>query len=637
MSVNAHRELWGFPPWLVIATGILLSAKSYFAMSLDLFGDGAWYWLEATNLAFAYSDLPPATALSIRAGVALLGDNPFGVRFWFLLIGVLPPLITYRWARELGSPWAAGWAAAVALSIPMIATLGVLALPDVLLITVGLAACCAFERATRSEQLGLTPWLVTGLLVGAGFVVHYRFAIVPLGMAAYMFAAPRGRALLATRAPWLAALTALPGLAPIAWFNLTNDYHGLEFQFVSRHPWTFDAGGLSFWSDQWLATTPLLYPLLLIAAVAALRSRSEVNDRPFLLAVIGLTHLLVYGLASPYMDHQRTNIHWPLLGYLTLAILLPQCCAKLFGSRANLALGSATAITGVAALGLFASIALMTEYERLERDVRAPLVSKLSGHSDVARAVAARRMEPGQPIVTGQYYVAAQLRFALGRDAPVYVLPEEKAARDGRAPQLAAWRMLFTDLANDRDALLVIERTAWSDDEYDALLSAVCARYSAVAPIDTFMQFEGERLFRFFSLTGGGSAPLPRRQHPSATCRPASKIYVDRGYPRAFDHVAGSLTAEGWAFQDDGGIDRIELLVNGEVHAEANYGLPRPDVGAFFSDSNDPNHPHVGFRAAWGTHGLAPGTHEVSLRVTSKNGNIETHSVRPFRVAHPDR
>ena len=61
-------ELCGFPRWLIAATAALLAVKAWFAATLDLFGDGAFYWLEARNLAFAYSDLPPATALVIRAG-----------------------------------------------------------------------------------------------------------------------------------------------------------------------------------------------------------------------------------------------------------------------------------------------------------------------------------------------------------------------------------------------------------------------------------------------------------------------------------------------------------------------------------------------------------------------------------------
>ena len=84
-------ELWGFPRWLIAATAALLAVKAWFAATLDLFGDGAFYWLEARNLAFAYSDLPPATALVIRAGVELFGDTPFGVRAWFLIVAAAPP------------------------------------------------------------------------------------------------------------------------------------------------------------------------------------------------------------------------------------------------------------------------------------------------------------------------------------------------------------------------------------------------------------------------------------------------------------------------------------------------------------------------------------------------------------------
>ena len=626
-------ELWGFPRWLIAATAALLAVKAWFAATLDLFGDGAFYWLEARNLAFAYSDLPPATALVIRAGVELFGDTPFGVRAWFLIVAAAPPFVIYRWARELGTRQDANWAAALGLSIPMIATLGVLAVPDVLQVTVGLTACYTFERATRADSNGLAAWILTGLLVGIGLTVHYRFAIVPIAMAAYLFSAPRGLALLRTPAPWVAAMTASPGLAPIVWFNLEHAYAGFGFQFVDRHPWSFDPQGLLFWTDQLLATTPLLYVLLLLVAIRGLTSRRSADDRPYLLAVIGLTHVLLYGIASPWMDHQRTNVHWPLLGYLALALLTPRECARLFGTRANLVLGGTTLVASAVALGLLASLLLMTRYGDLPRDIRAPLVSKLSGHREIASHVSERRQTEKQPILTGQYYLAAQLRFAFGSDAPVYLLTEEKADRDGRALQLGLWHMRLEHLPLGQNALLVIERTAWSDPEYDAMLTEVCARFRSVTPHGTHAQFEGERVFRFFDVAGGSIAPLDRRQHESPPCRPMSRVYVDRGYPRAFDTLSGTLTAEGWAFQDDGGVETVELLVNGKHHAPVTYGLARPDVAAFFTSSTDPNHPMVGFRAQWDVSTLPARVHDIRLRVTSRNGNVEDHWRRPFRIA----
>ena len=624
------------PRWLIAVTTALFLLKFYYAFQLDLFGDGAFYWLEARSLAFSYSDLPPATALAIRAGVTLFGDNSFGVRFWFIVIAAMPSFMVFWWASDLYSGCEHGatdaqWAAGLTLAIPLAMSLGVLAVPDVLQVVVGLAAFMAFERATRSPALALAPWLLTGLLVGAGFTVHYRFAIIPLSMTAYLLTSRSAFALLRTRGPWLAVLIALPGLAPIAWFNFQYDFAGLSFQFVERHPWQYHSGGLAFWRDQWLATTPVLYPALVLAAIVGLWSRAKGNDRHWLLAIFGLTHVLVYGLASPFMDAQRTNVHWPLLGYLPLAILLPSAIRALWPNHVRRLL---TLIVMTGAGGgclLLSSLTLMTVYHDLPRNLRAPLVSKLSGHAELAQGL--REASPSlqqNPLILDQYYIAAQLRLHLGYETRIFLLPEEKAARDGRAKQLDIWHMSLRHLPAE-NALVLLEPTAWSDEEYDTLFDSLCARFSEIAPLKTIRQFEGERFFMVLSAKAPAEN-LSRSSHASTICRPAPRIYVDRGYPEAFSTVKGMLVTEGWAYQDDGGVTHISLLIDNEIVASAEYGLERPDVEAFYNRSTDPNHPLVGFSVAWSAEGLAPGIHEVSLEVSSVNGHKAKYWVRPFHV-----
>lgn len=631
MSIEGRPQL---PLWLLGASALLFVLKLYFAANLDLFGDGAFYWLESRNLAFAYSDLPPATAWVIRAGVTLFGDNPVGVRFFFISVAALPPLLVWYWAHSLFSRTEANRAAALTLAIPLATSLGVLAVPDALQVTVGLGAFMAFERATREGAGALRHWILVGVLVGAGFTIHYRFAIVPLGMAVYLLTAKAGLARLLQRGPWLAALVALPGLAPIVWFNLSHNLAGLSFQFVDRHPWQYHPGGVAFWRDQWLATTPLLYPALVAVALLGLRARSAGNDRPYLLALFGLTHILVYGLASPFMDQQRTNVHWPLLGYLPLAILVAHWVTRYWPQRSRLILGALVGTGAAGGLLLVTSLALMTVYERLPPDLRAPLVSKLSGHAEFASEVARHPDLAGSQdayVILDQYYLAAQLKLHLGEARRIFLLPEEKAVRDGRALQLALWKMAWDDIPRDSPALLVIERTAWSDNEYNTLFDAVCTRFDHVTPTGEFRQFDGERLFRVFALRRGGGGST-RPGHVSPLCRPASRLYVDRGFPKAFDVVTGPMVTTGWAYQDDGGVGQIRLLIDGQPRATARYGLDRPDVQAFFTDSADPNHPHVGFDLSWSTAGLGPGVHSAGLEVTSANGHVVVHWVRPFRV-----
>jgi 4-amino-4-deoxy-L-arabinose transferase-like glycosyltransferase len=111
--------------------GVLTLAKVLLAIWLPPFGDEAFYWQEGQHLAWAYSDLPGATAWLIRFGVAVGGDHTLAMRAPFLMIGAALPWLIRRIAtRWYGAD--AGWQAGVlAMLLPLSGLMGLLALPDV--------------------------------------------------------------------------------------------------------------------------------------------------------------------------------------------------------------------------------------------------------------------------------------------------------------------------------------------------------------------------------------------------------------------------------------------------------------------------------------------------------------------------
>lgn len=631
---------------LASVTVALLVTKLILASALDLFGDGAFYWLESQHWALAYSDLPPATATFIKLGTSLFGNTTFGVRALFILLAAAIPWLLYYWALVLTTRQDARWVAVLGLCVPMITSLGVLAVPDVLQVTVGLTSMIALERAIHYSLGDNQPaagqvwrwWIAAGALVGIGLTVHYRFVIVPLGAGLFLLTTVTGRSLLRQRGPWLAVVCALPGLIPILWFNMNHNLAGLEFQFMDRHPWRYDASGWRFWEDQLLATSPLLYGACLASAGhGLLRSkRTQHPDSARLLSLFGLSHILVFGLLSPWMDQQRTNVHWPLLGYLPLLVFLPGILRNSMGQMQRVALWLLAITAGATSLGVLATLVLMTQYADLPQTWRARLVSKMSGHELLAREVQATLTEISStgmtPLVTDQYYVAAQLKFYLGTSQPIHVLPEQKAERDGRALQLSLWQMGLSDLAlpGAIQALALIERTAWTDQQYNQKIRALCARFADVQQVKTLVLFEGEQLFEYLKLESASSVAAGSR-HESEICLPAARIYVDRGYPKPFTSIApGIQHTEGWVYQDDGGVRLVELLVDGEVTGSARYSLPRGDVKAFYPESTDPNHPNVGFKITWSAAGSGGSLHNIAIRITSNNSKVELFEQGPF-------
>jgi 4-amino-4-deoxy-L-arabinose transferase-like glycosyltransferase len=57
-----------------------------------LFPDETYYWEWSRRLAAGYFDHPPVIALLIRAGTAVAGDTPLGVRLLPILAGVAAAL-----------------------------------------------------------------------------------------------------------------------------------------------------------------------------------------------------------------------------------------------------------------------------------------------------------------------------------------------------------------------------------------------------------------------------------------------------------------------------------------------------------------------------------------------------------------
>lgn len=83
--------------------------------------------------------------------------------------------------------------------------------------------------------------------------------------------------------------------------------------------------------------------------------------------------------------------------------------------------------------------------------------------------------------------------------------------------------------------------------------------------------------------------------------------------------AAGMLPLHGWALDDDG-VERIEILVDGIVDGQANYGRSRPQVTKKFPGYPDSLHP--GWVYQLDTTHYLNGNHTVTARILSKSGEL---------------
>jgi 4-amino-4-deoxy-L-arabinose transferase-like glycosyltransferase len=164
-----------------------------------------------------------------------------------------------------------GWrAGSLALLMPLSATLGILAVPDVPMAIAALLCLDAGARLLRGVGAGSALLLACGLLIGA--LSHYRFiGVIVVGFIALVLL-PEGRKALRDPRVWIALSVGLAAWVPLMAWNLDNQDAGLKFQVIERHPWAFQPEGLLFLVIQPLLVTPLLFAAMAVVAGRGLRN-----------------------------------------------------------------------------------------------------------------------------------------------------------------------------------------------------------------------------------------------------------------------------------------------------------------------------------------------------------------------------
>jgi 4-amino-4-deoxy-L-arabinose transferase-like glycosyltransferase len=604
-----------------VAWAVLLLAKVALACRLPLFGDEAFYWQEGRHLAWAYSDLPGMTAWLARLGVEVGGTHPLGLRWPFLLVGALVPWIAVRIARREWGEEAGGLAGLLVLAVPLSGWLGTLALPDAPLVLACLLALDAVAALLRRvEPLALAE-LAFALAVGA--LTHYRFAPAVLAGLLGLLLLPRGRALLRQPVVWIPlALGALAWWPVVAW-NQAHGGSGLTFQLLDRHPWQLHADGVRWPVVQAVALSPALLVLAVATAWrSARRWRGDRDDVGGLFLGVAAVSVLGYFVLAFFADTERVSFHWPLAGWLALLCAAPPVFAAWprWARRATWTL----AILGHVAL-LGALVAYGTPALRARLADSAAYPDNFAGWHEIATVVAqARRALPeGTRVVADNFMLGAQLGFAID-DAGLPVLDHPLNHKHGRAVQLQQWGLEHRSRAGlgPTPWLLVVEDTARPLKARLAGYHELCERLGALPAPRVLNVDHGRKRFLLFPVL---------EPAPSGPCIAPALAWIDAPLPGA--RAGGSVQVQGWAFKDGAGLRVVEVTLDDEVRARADYGHAMPHVPAYWRISTDPNQPRVGFRAEVDLSGVAPGTHWLGLRLHGADGSVEDWPQQRIEVA----
>ena len=474
--------------------------KLLLALTVQPFGDEAFYWEESRHLAWGYSDLPPLTAWLIRLGDSVSGHGLLGMRWPFLLLGSALPWVLVLFGRRAFDARVGWQAGLLCLCLPLAGSLGVLALPDVPLTVAGLVAMYALLRAMDEDQW--RHWLLLGVALACCWMSHYRAAMYMLAGLLLMLLTPRGRMQWRRAGFWLAIFIAALGLVPLLISNWQQHGAGVAFQVIERNPWRFHADALVQPLEQAVTCTPLLYACLLWAAWQCWRRRHEGN-RWDVLAWLSLTFIVVYFVAGLFADNERFRVHWPLPGYLPLLVALPALLHRSAQARAwrVIAVWGAALALLVQVVGL--TYLLLAAYPGAARAFGATRIVPTAFVGWRESAEIARQQLVTQPalLVADNFMMAAELDFQFDGKREIYTLDNPLNVKYGRAPQLAIWAVDETALRrkySGASVLLVVDENAARGRDREAWLGSLCARIDDLQPVQRLNLFEGRKSIAFY-------------------------------------------------------------------------------------------------------------------------------------------
>ena len=626
--------------FLVGGITLLLLIKIFLATALDLYSDEIFYWQASANPAIAYSDLPFMTALLIGLGSALDSYNTLAARSLFILMGSSLPLLVYWIAKPITNPKHAVESAALSLCLPLAGFLGLLAVPDVPLVFFGLLAIGFFERALRTDQL--LHWALTGLFVALGLCTHYRFFLYPAAAILFLTCFTAAQTQWKNPRLWLCILIACLGLIPTVWFNVSNQLSSASFYFVDRHPWEFQASGLLHLFKQAGLATPGLY-LLFVYTIVLMYQKANLGDRSAaLLLSFSLVNVLVYLLLAPWTDATSTSIHWPLSGYFPLLIYVPfalRSTARLLGAyfTAPTAHRLVIAIPVIGFLGtLTALFGVGSQAFQLQLQ---PLIgtgvlsNKMAGWTEFNSHVdeLLRHEFTDSPLLlTDNYYTLAQIEFA-GLTRQGFTLDEEKAVRDGRITQYQLWKKDRVGLERVAagEYLFIAEDSTLDTAAKHGLLSGLCARTERLTHLGELSLFNDDKRFSFYRGVALRSTDSLEQIQTSACPFPAI-AWIDT--PVRGAELSGIVDVNGWAFNEDIGIESITLLIDSEAIGRVDYGGSRPDVVKVMQVQSDPNSPNIGYDYNFDSNQLDNGSHQLEIEIKNHLGITQRFGERTVEV-----
>jgi len=419
---------------------------------LPLTTDEAHYALYGLHLDTSYFDHPPLVGW-LQALALAVSDSSFALRLLPVLLAAATAWLLWRLTPRLfpeASPWVAVGALGLLASSLLLSVMGMVMVPEVPLLLLGLAVMHATLDLLEHERL--STWLRLGLLLGLAGLAKYTAFTLALSVVAALVA-ERGLAWLARPGPWLAAALAALLVAPVFAWNAAREWISFRYQLdhgMGGKGWS-PGEFLAAQGQQLAAYGPVLYLGGWAALLSGWRERGQRGVR--LSLCFGWPVLLLFGYGA---GSDAGLPHWTALAFVGSAPLTARWLGRRWQRRglrrACLGYGLvAAALLLVLHSEMFAAWIPWTSLPGARG--RNPW-SAVDGWDEAAREAERLAGElaatPGPPpqLYVDNWSRAARLAWA-ARPRPVQVL-------DRRVDQFDLW--FGSPAAGDRGILVVWER-----------------------------------------------------------------------------------------------------------------------------------------------------------------------------------
>ncbi|MBI4607005.1 MAG: glycosyltransferase family 39 protein [Planctomycetes bacterium] len=290
----------------------------------------AWEWSRYPSL--GYLDHPPLVAWAIRASTEVLGERSLlAVRLPSLIAGLASLLLVRRLALQLfGDRALALRAVHIASALPVMAGIGLAALPDGLLVFFHLLSASLLAGAIRGEGkagghgrgigAGRVAWCLAGAALGLALLSKLTALLLLPAFAAWLAGSQEGRRWLRRPEPYLALAAAAAVASPFLAWNAAHGWATFRFQVVERLGRDFSFSPLKeaeLLLEQLAETSVLAAPLLIGPWLRAESLPEAWRDGWRVLRIQILAVLGPFAAAGAFTE---THPHWTAPAYPFAAI-----------------------------------------------------------------------------------------------------------------------------------------------------------------------------------------------------------------------------------------------------------------------------------------------------------------------------